>query len=258
MKFVLTGQLIVLAYHAIANLDHDPVIAKWSVSPELFADHLDGLAEDGWSFVGLDEVVEGLAGERELPRRSVLLTFDDGYTDLLSDACPAMEKHGAPGVVFAVAGQTGGTNAWDAENGAESLALLDGDGLRAAAANGVEVGSHTMTHRPLRQVPEAELTDELKGSAARLEALGLPRPRAFSYPYGDFSPELASAVEAAGYSLAFTIKTGAVTRQGNRFLLPRVEVLGVDSARDLRHKVAMAGWPDRLRRRVLRLLRVNL
>lgn len=266
MSSTAPGRVVVLAYHAIADLRGDPVLAKWSVAPQLFGRQLDAIAAAGWSFVSLGAVLAALRGEGELPRKAVLLSFDDAYADLLSEALPAMERHGAPGVVFAVAAKVGATNSWDVAGGARELDLLDADGLRAVAARGVEVGSHTSHHRPLGSVPAAELDEELGGSAERLAALGLPRPRAFAYPHGDCSLELARAVQAAGYEAAFTIFAGAVAVGGasgdgsgqDRYLLPRIVVLETDSPRNLRLKLATAAWPERWRLRVLRALRVGL
>jgi peptidoglycan/xylan/chitin deacetylase (PgdA/CDA1 family) len=252
------SRVVVLAYHAIADYRDDPVLAKWSVTPELFARQLDAILAAGYSFVDLETVLAGLAGERPLPRRGVLLTFDDAYADLLPTALPLLRRHRAPAVVFAVAANVGGTNSWDQQD-ARVVDLLDAEGLKAVAAAGIEIGSHTSTHRPLGKVPAEELDEELAGAAARLEALGLPRPRSFAYPYGDCSEELGAAVERAGYSVGFTIQPGAL-RAGdgaNRFLLPRVVVLGTDSPRRLRLKLRAAAWPYGLQRRFLRLLRLE-
>lgn len=253
------SRVVVLAYHAIADHADDPVLAKWSVAPDLFARQLDAIAAAGWSFIGLDDVLAGLAGERPLPKRGVLLTFDDAYADLLGTALPLIERHGASGVVFVVAANIGGTNTWDQRIGARSVELLDVEGLRALVRAGIEVGSHTSQHRPLQRVPEDELDEELAGSAARLEALGFPRPRSFAYPYGDCSEELAAAVERAGYSVAFTIERGALSAAAgvNRFLLPRVVALGEDSPRKLRLKMRAAAWHPGLQRRFLWLLRIS-
>jgi peptidoglycan/xylan/chitin deacetylase (PgdA/CDA1 family) len=252
-------RLVVLGYHAIADHREDAVLGKWSVTPERFAAQLEALAGGGWSFVDLDAVVAALAGERDLPRRAVLITFDDAYADLLDNACPALAEHGAPAVVFVVAGKVGATNSWDHEQGTKTVDLLDAEGLRSVAAAGVEVGSHTMGHRPLGRVPAAELVAELVDSAARIEALGLPRPRSFAYPYGDCSPALAAAVADAGYSLAFTINPGRIVAAPpeERFLLPRVVVVGSDTPRDLKLKLASAAWHPRLRRATLSRLGVE-
>lgn len=243
----------ILAYHAIADLGDDPRLAEYGVPPRLFEEQLDALTRSGWSFVGLDAVLAGLSEERELPRKALLLTFDDAYADLLEVACPIMAEHGLPGVVFAVAGQLGGTNEWDHRIRARPLDLLDADGLRAVEADGIEVGSHTVNHRPLTKVPEAELVEEIAGSATLLEQAGLPRPRTFSYPYGEWSPEIAAVARDAGYAVSFTIEPGIVRGGADPHTLPRIEVHASDTPRRLRRKLLAAGWPAPLRKGLLRL-----
>jgi peptidoglycan/xylan/chitin deacetylase (PgdA/CDA1 family) len=250
------GTIVALAYHAIADHRDDPLLARWSVRPEAFAAQLDSFAAGGWTFVDLDLVLAVLRGEAEPPARAVLLTFDDAYTDLLDAALPAMRRHEAPGVVFAVADELGGTNSWDAPNGARAVPLLDAAGLREAVAGGFELGSHSNHHVPLTTVPDGDLDAELAGSAERLAAAGLPRPRAFAYPHGDCDERVAAAVAAAGYEAAFTIRPGVLAPGADPFQLPRVAVLGGDTPRSLAVKTATAAWPERWRIHAQRLLRV--
>jgi peptidoglycan/xylan/chitin deacetylase (PgdA/CDA1 family) len=246
-------RLRILAYHAIADLSDDPVLAEYGVPPQLFEAQLDALLGGGWSFADLDAVLAALAGERELPRKALLLTFDDAYSDLLDVACPILVERGLPGVVFAVAGKLGGTNEWDHELRATTLDLLDADGLRAVGALGVETGSHTVSHRPLTKVPRGELEEEIAGSAALLEQAGLPRPRVFSYPYGEWSPSIAAIAREAGYEASFTVEPGVATDGADPHALPRVEVHASDTPRRLRRKLLTAGWPVPLRGALLRL-----
>jgi peptidoglycan/xylan/chitin deacetylase (PgdA/CDA1 family) len=251
-------RLRILAYHAIADLSDDPVLAEYAVPPRLFEAHLDTLLGGGWSFVDLDAVLAALAGERALPRRALLLTFDDAYTDLLEVACPIMAERGVPGIVFAVAGKLGGTNEWDSKKRASTLRLLNAEGLRAVIEQGVEVGAHTTNHRPLPKVPAAELEEEIAGSGRRLVDAGLPRPRSFSYPYGEWSPALAAATREAGYEVAFTVDWGVVGEGADPYTLPRVEIHASDTPRKLRLKLLAAGWPGKLRDVFLRLMGVRL
>lgn len=237
----LSIRLRILAYHAIADLGNDPVLAEYGVPPRLFAAQLDALTAAGWNFVDLDTVLAALAGEG-LPRRALLLTFDDAYVDLLEVAAPLMAERGVPGVVFVVAGQLGGTNEWDNKKRATTIDLLDADGLRAVAVQGIEVGSHTITHRPLTKVPAGELEEEIAGAAERLEQAGLPRPRTFSYPYGEWSPEIAAVARAAGYEASFTVEPGIVTGKTDPHALPRIEVHASDTPRRLRLKLFLASW----------------
>jgi peptidoglycan/xylan/chitin deacetylase (PgdA/CDA1 family) len=252
------SRLRILAYHAIADLREDPVLAEYGVSPQLFAAQIDGLAAHGWEFVGLDAALAWLRGEARLPRRAALISFDDAYADLLEVAAPLLAERGIPAVVFAVAGHLGGANDWDHHKGAASLKLLASGQLPSVAASGVEVGSHTVNHRPLPEVPASELDGELRDAAALIEAAGVPRPRAFSYPYGRFNAENAAAVRAAGYEIAFTTAWGDPRPGGDLFAVPRVEIHASDTPRKLRLKLLAAGWPGLLRDVFLRLMGVRL
>lgn len=251
-------RLRILAYHAIADLSDDPVLAEYAVPPDLFAAHLDTLLEHEWSFVDLDAVLAALAGRGTLPEKALLLTFDDAYTDLLEAACPIMAERRVPSVVFAVASKLGGTNEWDNGKRATTLSLLDAAGLREAAAQGVETGSHTVSHLPLPKVPTEQLKEEVAGSARVLREAGLPNPRSFSYPYGEWTPAIAQMARKAGYEVAFTVDWGVVGPGSDPFALPRVEIHASDTPRKLRLKLLAASWPGRLRDVFLRLMGVRL
>jgi len=241
-------RLRILAYHAIADLSDDRRLAEYGVPPRLFEEQLDSLLDGGWSFVDLDEVLAALAGEEDLPRKALLLTFDDAYANLLELGGPILAERGLPGVVFVVAGKLGGTNEWDHRIRARPLDLLDADGLRTLIAQGIEVGSHTVSHCQLPEVPEAKLEQEIAGSATMLEQAGLPRPRTFSYPYGEWSPKIAALAKAAGYEASFTVEPGVVTGRSDPHALQRIEVLASDTPRGVRRKLRTAGWPGLLRR----------
>ncbi|HEX5984209.1 MAG TPA: glycosyltransferase, partial [Solirubrobacterales bacterium] len=175
-----TGSAIVLAFHAVADLSDDPVLAEYGIPPRRFAEHLEALARRGWRFVDFDAVLAALDGRASLPERALLVSFDDAYVDLLGEAAPLLAERGVPAIAFAIAGLTGGTNEWDRPLGARELRLLDAEGLRALPPLGVEVGSHGMNHRQLPKLEPAEAECEIRESAEALEGLGLPRPRAFS------------------------------------------------------------------------------
>jgi peptidoglycan/xylan/chitin deacetylase (PgdA/CDA1 family) len=247
---------VVLAYHAIGDLAHDPILAPYAVTPGRFAEQLDALRREGWKFVDLGTVLGAISGAEDAPGRALLVTFDDAYADLLTEGSALLGERGIPAVVFALSGHVGGTNSW-AREGATSLPLLDADGLRAVAASGIEIGSHGVTHRSMPKLTSSDLASELRDSADALEALGLPRPRALAYPYGEWNGNVAAAAEAAGYEAAFTVEAGEVGPRSDRFALPRVEVLADDTPLRLRAKVATAAWPPRLRELALRLLGVR-
>lgn len=248
------GGVVVLGYHAIADLTGEGVTSEYGVPPERFAAQLDGLRRAGWSFIDLDSLRAGLRGGSELPKRAVLLTFDDGYENVLTEGAPLLSERGIPAVLFALAGKIGGVNDWDDPGRNGPRTLLDEEGLRSLAETGVAIGSHGATHRRLTELDSAELEAELLGSKERLRSIGLEEPIALAYPYGVWSPEVAAAVKDAGYELAFTVDPGVVGRAENPYALPRVEVLAADGPRTVRVKARTATWPGWLRRRLLRLL----
>jgi GT2 family glycosyltransferase/peptidoglycan/xylan/chitin deacetylase (PgdA/CDA1 family) len=248
------GSAVVLAYHSLADLRRDPVLAEYGIEPKTFAAQLDMLVERGHRFVDLDLFLAAVDGRAPLPSKATLVTFDDAYADLLPAATEILSQRNIPAVVFAVGGQIGGANEWDHHLGASALPLLDAEGLRALAEAGIEIGSHSVNHPQLTKISFDEAKAELRDSAAQIEAAGLPRPRTFAYPHGEWNPPIAAAAAAAGYEAAFTIDHGRARTGCDRFALPRIEVLASDSPRSLRLKLATAGWPNRIRDRLLRRL----
>jgi GT2 family glycosyltransferase/peptidoglycan/xylan/chitin deacetylase (PgdA/CDA1 family) len=247
----------VLAFHAVADLSDDPVLAEYGIPPDRFARHLDALAGRGWRFIDLDALLASLDGRSRLPKKALLVSFDDCYLDLLDRASPILAERGIPAVAFAVAGLSGAGNEWDRSLGARALELLGTEGLRELSSRGVEVGSHGMTHRPISGLRREEAERELRDSAELLETFGLPRPRAFSYPHGASNEAVAAATREAGYEVAFTVGPGRVERGADRWRLPRIEVLASDTPARLRLKLATAAWPRRLRAPLLRLTRTR-
>jgi hypothetical protein len=81
--------LRVLSYHAIADLAGTPVLEPYGVPPDMFRRQLDALLQAGFRFVSADEFLRFLHGRGGLPRRALLLTFDDCYEELLDVCRPA-------------------------------------------------------------------------------------------------------------------------------------------------------------------------
>jgi len=237
----------VLCYHAIADLAGDPVLEQYSVPLPVFREQLDSLRRAGYRYICADELLAYLEGRGRLPRRALLLTFDDCYLDLLEDVLPELLRRGIPAVAFAISGQLGGDNHWDQQLGGTALRLLDTGGLAALAHAGVEIGAHSRSHRRLTQVGGADLPGETAGAAEDLRRAGLPAPRLFAYPFGDRSAQVQEAVACAGYRAAFTVSPGRVHRGSDPFAIPRVDIRRHHRGWRLRLRVALAGG-GRLRR----------
>jgi GT2 family glycosyltransferase/peptidoglycan/xylan/chitin deacetylase (PgdA/CDA1 family) len=233
------GPVRVLCYHSISDLSEGGVLEPYGIPAGRFRRQL-GLLQRHFHVIGPDEFRRFLAGAG-VPRRAVLLTFDDCYEDLLESGLPLLRARGLPAVAFAVTRRLGATNDWDAHLGAPQIRLLDAAGLSRLAAGGVEVGSHSRTHRMLSRVPPGELPGEAGGSAADLEAAGLGRPAFFAYPHGEHDAAARRAVADAGYRAAFTVEPGLAWAGGDPYAIPRIEILRRDSAWRFLAKVLRQG-----------------
>mgnify|MGYP001404117836 CR=1 FL=1 len=239
----MSRRAVILLYHAVDDLAADPVLSPFGVPAARFGAQLRALRRSGRRFVSLQTLLDGLEGRAPLPRRSVLVTFDDAYVSVLESGVPELRRAGAPAVVFAVAGQLGGTNAWDNQRGTLTLPLLDADGLHRLTDAGIEIGSHALSHRRLTEIDAAAVDEELVTSADLLERAGLPRPRSLAYPHGEVDAHVARAAREAGYAAAFTIEAGVADARTPRMLLPRVVIYAGDSPLAVAVKVLLAGHP---------------
>lgn len=243
----------VLCWHSIADLSHDRVLRDYGVPPATFRSQIRTLREAGWAFLEGDEFLRFLRSGADIPRRSVLLTFDDGYADLITEAHPILAAHRAPSVAFAVARWIGQLNPSDLAQGRSPRALATRDDLLELADQGVEIGSHAQTHPRLTGLGALELADEVEGSRRDLEEMGFPSPRLFAYPYGDHDTRVQGAVEAAGYEAAFTTVPTMTRRSVSPFAVPRIEVWPHDIGLRFRRKVRRGGPERPLELRVRRL-----
>jgi len=233
----------VLCYHMIAHLSADRFLGQFAVPPALFREHLELLRKGGYEFISVDQFLQSMHDEGSLPRRPVLLTFDDCTTDLFREALPILEENQIPAAAFVVTGLIGQENAWDSSRGRTRLDLLGLPEMRDLVTRGIELGAHSRTHPSLPQLSDAQLKDEVAGSVADLEALGFPRPRLFAFPYGKHDDRAQAAVRAAGIQVAFTTAPGYAHLGDNRYQVPRIPIYSHHKGWRFIAAVARAGTP---------------
>ncbi|MFG2075323.1 polysaccharide deacetylase family protein [Nonomuraea maritima] len=223
----MTAMPYVLMYHSVEKCDSDP--HNITVSPGRFARQLRWLADQGLVGVSMRELLRAQAAGAS--RGLVGLTFDDGYEDFLGEVVPALLRHRFTATVFVVSGLLGEHNVWDAD--APRKPLMDADGVRWAAMQGMEIGSHSVRHRSLTGLSDSDLWHEVAAGKADLEDVLGHEVSGFCYPYGHVTEREADAVRRAGYSYACAIRTSPV---GGRHALPRTYVGEKDGALRLRIK----------------------
>jgi peptidoglycan/xylan/chitin deacetylase (PgdA/CDA1 family) len=199
----MTRLVAILGYHKIGPWPGD--WETWYYVPdETFAGHLRTLREGGWRFLDMASFLRGLDEPETLPRRSALVTFDDGYRSLLEHGLPTLRAFDCPGVLFVPTDYLGGTNAFDRDEEPEEAICSVAD-LQRLHRQGVSIQSHGVTHRAFSALGPAEQEHEVHRSKRVLEeAVGEP-VELFSFPYGDggrAEGQATSFLGRAGYRAA--------------------------------------------------------
>jgi peptidoglycan/xylan/chitin deacetylase (PgdA/CDA1 family) len=248
----------VLCYHSVSDLEGAPLIEQYGVPAHWLRKHVRTLRRFGFRFVTLEQVLASVDGLARLPRRPVLVTFDDGFADLLEAGLPVLQSERVPAVAFIVAGLAGETNKWDSSRGAPELRLLDVSGLHALKSAGIDIGVHSMTHPHLGAATDHELAEQIVGATVVLEESGF-EPQVFAYPFGDHDERVERQVAAAGLRAAFTSRSGLVeTHTQNLYQLPRILVVRRDGygVRFLAKVIVAGRTPPAVRATISRLKRM--
>ncbi len=225
MTSALWSPVPILMYHAVEDAPRPPQYKHFYVTAGEFAGQMRLLKSSGYSPITFGTLAAARAGQSALPPKPVLLTFDDGYTNLKTNVHPLLRSLGFPYTVFLVSELVGKTNAWVAAEGYEPAPLLDWpDILAMQAEGGVEFEGHTQTHPRLADLSEADVWREVTGSKTALEQkLGKPLTT-LCYPYGSVSNRVAEIAAEAGYTQAVTTEFGRVRPSDNPLRLPRISV----------------------------------
>jgi len=211
-----------VTFHAVGNRVDGDVNRMGVLAPTEFLRHVDALVEAAHR--------TGLAFRRleDWPEPGIVVTFDDGYADLVDTVAPALVDRGIPFHCFVTGDRL---DAGDPR-------YLDRGALAALAAVPLAgIGAHGWRHAPLDAMPPDERDRELRASRSSLEDL-LQRPvDTMSYPFGRVNHEVRDAAGRAGFVRAACSTWGFAPPAVDPLLLPRIDLWAGDSPRTVRHKV---------------------
>ncbi|MFG2967105.1 polysaccharide deacetylase family protein [Streptomyces sp. NPDC048288] len=209
----------ILMYHSVATSPNDATRVL-SVAPEAFAEQMALIGDLGLTPVSTAELAASWRSAGPLPRRPVLITFDDGYEGVHRHALPVLAKHGFASTLFVSTGWIRG--AYDTGGGLD--AMLDWDQVRELADAGCEIGGHSHTHPQLDQLTDDGLREELARSTEIVAGELGAGPASFAYPYGYSSRRVRQAVRSAGYAQALAVGNALARRRQGPYALRRVTV----------------------------------
>ncbi len=227
----------ILMYHSVARTTN-PRYERFAIAPELLREHLDVLADGGWTTVTAADFVRACVGAKEHPVKPVVLTFDDAFSDFHSVALPLLQERGQAATLFIPTGRVGDTSRWMTFEGETERPLLGWSQLEEIATCGIECGAHSHTHAQLDRLSPWRLAAEVRRPREVLEERLQQEARTFSYPFGYHTAQVRRAVVAAGYTGACAVGDFPATTHDDVFVLPRLTIPGGLTAADFAERIA--------------------
>ncbi|MFH1684333.1 MAG: polysaccharide deacetylase family protein [Candidatus Margulisiibacteriota bacterium] len=263
----------VLMYHKVCDLPAESTEVRYdNVLPRRFAEQMEFLYKNGYRVLHLEEYLKWNRGQTQLPRRSVLITLDDGYKSVYTNALPVLKKYGFPAAVFLTTDYIGGSRVFDwlkwdkgaladRERKAENWLPLSWDEVREMIQEKISIGSHTRSHPHLAKLKADQIKNEVRGSRLAIENEIKKRVGFFSYPvgiarYGAFNSRTKEELRANGYDMAFISEIGRNRRGQDPYVQKRIAISESDMLFDLKCKLVgaydWAGFAQRIFQRMFR------
>jgi peptidoglycan/xylan/chitin deacetylase (PgdA/CDA1 family) len=206
----------ILMYHVVNRPPPGVAYPNLYVRPQDFAKQMAWLARQGYHAITLQRAYDyWTRGAPPLPRRPVVISFDDGYLSQYTRAFPVLQRHRWPAVLNMEVNflqPAGGLRPWR---------------VRRLLAAGWELDAHTLTHPDLTTLDTTELRRQVAGSRAALRRLFHVPVNFFCYPAGRYDEQVVGEVRRAGF-LGATTTTYGLARPPDYFTLDRVRIDGSD------------------------------
>lgn len=248
----------ILLYHSV-SADPPEWIAPYSVTPDSFAHHADLIVASGRTPMTVSELVAALRGHSALPPRPVVVTFDDGFADVVQAANRLLDND-IRSTLYVTTGALSGGPRRPKHLALPPADMLDWSQLTELTDMDVEIGAHTLTHPQLDAMRIDLARNEIQGSKHLLEDyLGREVP-SFAYPHGFQSARLRSEVATAGYTSACGVMNALSSDSDRVFCLARLTVRNTTPAQQVAawledRDARVAPFPEALRTKLWRAYR---
>lgn len=212
-----TVKIPILLYHYLEyNRDiGDTIRTSLAVTPYWFEKQLQYLQENGYQTITFNDLYYAIKKHGELPKKPIILTFDDGYRDFYTDAWPLLKKYKAKATVFIITGFINRPNY-----------MFDWQIKEIAGNSGdlVTLGAHTVHHPALTSLSPNKAYEEILDSKNFLEQNYHKATTVFNYPYGFFNNDVSDLVKKAGFQMAVSTILGQAESKDNIFFFPRIRI----------------------------------
>ena len=211
----------VLYYHSIDDSQANEVI----LSKENLRKQLTYIRDSGYTTLTMAELNDYIKNNKEIPEKSIVITFDDGYMDNYINAFPILKELNMKATIFVIT------------NGIDDGYYMSKEQIKELSNYGIDIESHTKTHCHLNTLSYEEQLKELKESKNTLEEITGKEIISIAYPFGDFNENSVKAAQAAGYSLAFTTDKGYAKRDTSSLKLNRIYVSSANTFEQFKERL---------------------
>ena len=208
---------VVIMYHRFGESSYPST----NITIAQFEAHIEILKRGPYKVVPITELAAALKAGRNLPDDTVIITIDDAFLSVYTEAWPRLKEANLPFTLFVGSGSIG----------RNSGRYMSWDQVRELRDGGVYIGNHGNSHAHMATTDLAKNVLQIKQAKERFAAeLGdgssdgenfKGQPRIFAYPYGETSSAVKNAVIEAGFDIAFGQHSGAISRTSDRYYLPR-------------------------------------
>ena len=215
----------ILMYHRINVVDAStPEITRQrTVHPDVFRAQMRWLKRNDYRTITQRMLYDALMCSDRLPRKRILITFDDGYRDVYTKASPVLVHFGMRATAYVITGRISGSDS----------SFLTWRQLRLLEERGVEIGSHTVSHYPLTTLSSERAYTQLLSSRQVLQRRLGHRVPWLAYPLGDYDSRIVSLARRAGYRLAVTTEYGTTQSARRPLALRRLRINDTTGVRGL-------------------------
>ncbi len=241
-----SASAIALCYH---NIEDKGGIKALTITVAEFDRELKAIKDNGFTVIPMQDFLAWRRGEKNIPRKSCIITIDDGWVSAYTNAWPLLKKYGYPFTVFIYVNYVG--------SGGKSMSW---DQLAEMRDAGVDIECHTYSHSDLKKpgvLVDKKTADLVRKDVATLgvdgwlkkeivdskemieKQLGI-KVNAFAYPFGKYNQKARELVKAAGYEAAFTVYGQRLTHSSPYDLLGRYAV-ETDKPKIFEDAMAMIG-----------------
>ncbi len=228
-KLCSNKEVPILVYHRVVPAPLPECRHGIWVEVKNFKQQMKLLAFGGFRTISLDMLAAGFEGIAPLPKKPIILTFDDGYQDNYLYAFPILKEYNFTATIFLVSGHIGGTNQWDSTPQEEAIKLLSAEEIKEMAEYGISFGAHSVTHPHLQKLSKEEAFQEIVQSKKEIEEIIGQEATSFCYPYGEFNPSIKQMVIEAGFKCACACDTEQINdlyELRRRLIFPRTGLFG--------------------------------